>query len=95
MAAKDRKDAERSFADLSKELRRIEKQMSVLTAAASRSTSVNVTTRVDQTNKQEQKQKQKTDAQTGDRIEDQDVLAICGNARDLLKSECRRPCSNC
>ena len=92
MAASDRKDAERRFADLSKDLRRIENEGAAAAAAAGRSNSVSVTTNVEQTNKQKQKQKQKMEAQTGDRIEDQDVLAVCGNVQGLLKSQCRPAC---
>ncbi len=94
MAASDRKDAERDFSDLAKELRRIENQARLIasaTAAASRDTSVNVVTEVDQS----VRTKQKNDQQNGDDIEDQDVLAVCGDARNLLKARCRRPCPAC
>ncbi|MEZ5893627.1 MAG: hypothetical protein R3C58_10880 [Parvularculaceae bacterium] len=85
IAASDRKDAERRFADLAADLRRIEKD-----AQRKRKpqppANVTVTTNVEQTNEQT------TDAQTGPRIEDQDVLVLCGDARNLLKEPCRKAC---
>lgn len=98
MAASDRKDAERRFADLSVELRIIQNQMTMFADAVINSPSVSVTTSVNNANKQKQGQKQKAeaeaDAHNGHDI-DQDVLAVCGDVNGLLDRRCRDRCERC
>ncbi|MEM8772829.1 MAG: hypothetical protein AAGD92_14375 [Pseudomonadota bacterium] len=98
IAAYDRKDAERRFADLSIKLREIERQFdaAALIADADNGTSVTVNTTVKQHNKQKasQKNKQNTNVKVGDDIADQDVLVLCGNAGNLLHKDCRKQCGN-
>ena len=101
MAASDRKDAERRFSDLSEDLRRIEREFDARKAHAKghgrRKSGVNVT--VNQSNDQRSDQSQTNDNQienqNGDRIEDQDVLNLCGDAGNLLDRRCRNPCRSC
>ncbi|MFC2952817.1 hypothetical protein ACFOOP_12840 [Marinicaulis aureus] len=94
MAASDRKDAERRFSDLAEDLRRIEsKPRSDHGHKAKSKPAVIVNNKNTMT--QNNDQRQKNDAQTGDRIEDQDVLKVCGDVKGLLQSQCRRPCGNC
>ena len=93
MSASDRKDAERRFADLSEDLRRIEREGKKHEhhgkKKKSGKPSVNVT--VTQSNDQSQT----NDNHNGNRIEDQDVLVLCGDARNLLEQRCRDRCDNC
>ncbi len=92
MSAGDRKEAERRFADLAEDLRRIEQRKTARSTAKPKpSVTVNNNNVVTQKNDQSQS----NEAQTGPRIEDQDVLVMCGDARNLLKERCRRPCDNC
>lgn len=97
MSASDYKDAERRFADLSEDLRRLERDAEQRIAAA-RNNRVRVTTIVGQTSIQSQKQKQRQNqrqkavARNGDTIEDQDVLVLCGDASNLLDRRCREDC---
>jgi len=101
MAASDRKDAERRFSDLSEDLRRIERDYDARRAHArshgGRKPAVNLT--VNQSNDQRSDQSQtndnRSDNQNGDRIEDQDVLMLCGDAKNLLDRRCRNPCNHC
>lgn len=88
MSASGRDQAEQRFAALAEELREIERDYDVKIARSRRSKDTNVTveTNVSQSNEQN------TDAQTGDRIEDQDVAIVCGNAQGLLKKRCRDQC---
>jgi hypothetical protein len=88
MAASDRKDAERRFSDLSEDLRRIEKKKQGKSPKPKSAPPVTVTTTVNQG----AVQTQSNTAQTGDTIEDQDVLVMCGNAKNLLNARCRQPC---
>lgn len=91
MAASDRKDAERRFADLSERLREIERDADAKIAQAKkRGPSIKLT----QNNKQSQSndQSQTTDTHVGDDIADQDVLLLCGSVKGLLKRPCRQPC---
>ena len=94
MAASDRKDAERRFADLAEDLRRIEKKSRSTSGRKGKSKPAVIVNNKN-TMTQNNDQRQENDAQTGDRIEDQDVLAVCGNVKGLLTSKCRRPCANC
>ena len=87
MAASDRKDAERRFSDLAEDLRRIEKKKRGKGGKA-KSPPVTVTTTVNQG----AVQTQSNTARTGDTVEDQDVLILCGDAKNLLNSRCRTPC---
>ena len=99
MAASDRKDAERRFSDLAEDLRRIEREHSVHKAHHKKKhgkghggkPSVNVTVT------QKNDQSQTNDNHNGDRVEDQDVLVLCGDAKNLLDRRCRPQCgqSNC
>ncbi|MEO1240508.1 MAG: hypothetical protein AAFX54_01245 [Pseudomonadota bacterium] len=99
MAAGDRKDAERRFSDLSEDLRRIEREHGAHKRHAKKKKhgkpNVNVT--VTQRNDQGQRndQSQSNDNHNGDRVEDQDVLVLCGDARNLLDRRCRDRCDNC
>ena len=101
MAASDRKDAERRFSDLSEDLRRIERDYDARRAHTrshgGRKPTVNLT--VNQSNDQRSNQSQtndnRSDNQNGDRIEDQDVLMLCGDAKNLLDRRCRNPCNHC
>ena len=85
MAASDRKDAERRFADISERLRELELQR-----ARKKKKKPGTSVKVETTVIQSTKQKQSVD--TGDDIEDQDVLILCGQAGNLLKKRCRQPC---
>ncbi|MEM9619115.1 MAG: hypothetical protein AAF936_14255 [Pseudomonadota bacterium] len=99
MAASDRKDAERRFSDLSEDLRRIEREHGARKHHAKKKKhgkpNVNVT--VTQSNDQDQRndQSQTNDNHNGGRVEDQDVLVLCGDARNLLDRRCRDRCDNC
>lgn len=99
MAASDRKDAERRFSDLSEDLRRIEREHGGRKHHAKKKKhgkpNVNVT--VTQSNDQGQRndQSQTNDNHNGDRVEDQDVLVLCGDARNLLDRRCRDRCDKC
>ncbi len=94
MAASDRKDAERRFSDLAEDLRRIDNdRRRYAKGKGKHKPSVIVNNKNTMT--QNNDQRQENDAQTGDRIEDQDVLAMCGNVQGLLKSQCRRACPTC
>ncbi|WP_428409657.1 hypothetical protein [Hyphococcus sp.] len=94
MAASDRKDAERRFSDLAEDLRRIDNDgRRHAKGKGKHKPSVIVNNKNTMT--QNNDQRQENDAQTGDRIEDQDVLAMCGNVQGLLKSQCRRACPTC
>lgn len=89
MAAADRKDAERSFSDLSYQLRDLEREIKLAEIdakkrAATKPPKVTVETNVTQSVEQEQR--------VGDDVEDQDVLVACGMKR-LLARDCRRQCS--
>jgi hypothetical protein len=94
MAASDRKDAERRFSDLSEDLRRLERDYDAKKAHAKNTKrgkpNVNVT--VNQSNDQSQTsdQSQTNDNHNGNRIEDQDVLVLCGDAKNLLDHRCRK-----
>lgn len=84
----DRKDAERRFSDLSLELRQIEaklRRQHVRKKGKKKPAkpSVSVSTTVNQTNKQN------TTVTVGDTIEDQDVLVLCDDAKNLLDKRCR------
>lgn len=94
MAASDRKDAERRFSDLSEDLRRIDGENKKHGAGKGRK-SPPVTITNNNNIKQNNPQTQTNDAQTGPRIEDQDVLVLCGDAKNLLKAKCRQPCPAC
>ena len=92
MAASDRKDAERRFADLSARLREIERTFDTQHVRAKKPgpiTKVHVDTTVTQRNDQSQTNDQTNDMQVGDDIADQDVLIMCGDAKNLLKRQCR------
>ncbi len=89
MSASDRKDAERRFSDLSQRLREIEREYDkkrVRAGAKKPGIRVTVDTDVSQTNEQT------NDTHVGDRIEDQDVLVLCGDAGNLLDRKCRQAC---
>ena len=89
ISASDRKDAERRFSDLSERLRQIERDYDKKIARAKKKksgTRVTVTTNVKQSNDQAQ------DTHVGDEIEDQDVLVMCADPRNLLKRQCRALC---
>ena len=93
MAASDRKDAERRFSDLAERLREIERNHDIKAAhhkkkkkKKTKPPQVTVTTTVTQNNQQTQK------THVGDKVEDQDVAVFCGDARNLLKRECRSLC---
>lgn len=96
ISASDRKDAERRFSDLSERLRQIERDHDRQIAHSKKKkpgARVTVTTTVKQDNHQTQKQKQKQGgARIGDNFEDQDVLVMCGDPRNLLKRQCRALC---
>ncbi len=101
MAASDRKDAERRFSDLSEDLRRIERDYDAKKANAKRyggrkpAVNLTVNQRNDQRSDQSQTNDNQIDNQNGDRIEDQDVLMLCGDAGNLLDRRCRNPCNHC
>ncbi len=100
MAASDRKDAERRFADLAEDLRRLERTAKRAGAKnagkqATAAAPVTVNNAYAPSLSQTQSQTQTNEAQTGPRIEDQDVLVMCGDAKNLLKARCRQPCNNC
>lgn len=91
MAAGDRKDAERRFADLSYDLRDLERETELARIEADKAkrkpgTRVNVQTNV------ESNQKTNVTQSTGDYIEDQDVAVFCGNPGNLIKKRCRDRC---
>ncbi len=90
MSAVDRREAERQFSDLSQRLRQIERDFDKKRAhgkAKKPGVRVEVETNVTQSNDQT------TDTHVGDDIEDQDVLVLCGDARNLLKRKCRQGCA--
>lgn len=92
MSATDRKDAERRFSDLSQRLRQIERDYDkqlAMSKKKKRGARVTVTTNVNQANDQNQS----NDTHVGDDVEDQDVLALCSDAGNLLNRRCRVPCS--
>lgn len=87
VSASDRKDAERRFSDLSERLRQIERDYDRQLARANKKKQgarVTVTTNVKQSSGQE--------THVGDNVEDQDVLVMCGDAKNLLKRQCRQLC---
>lgn len=99
MAASDRKDAERRFSDLAEDLRRIERTTKRATA---RNTGkkpkptppVTVNNTYTPSVSQTQSQTQNNDMNAEARIEDRDILAVCGDAKNLLSARCRRACKN-
>ncbi|MHA7870797.1 MAG: hypothetical protein ACX939_00450 [Hyphococcus sp.] len=101
MAATDYKDAERRFEDLSQRLREIERNFDVDMARQRRlqrrrpDVNLNVYQYNDQYQSNTQRQWQRQDNHTGDIIEDQDVLVLCGEAGSALDQRCgRRPCDS-
>ena len=98
MSTTDRKDAERRFADLSKDLRRIEREYAYKKPKGKYKKKkkccggdVNVTVKQTQNNDQ----RQTNDNRNGDVVEDQDVLILCGDAKNLLDRRCRPRCEDC
>ncbi len=91
MAATARKDAERRFADLAEDLRLIETRKKAAALRRPPSVTVTTTNNIDQ----DVDQNQSNESQTGNRIEDQDILQVCGDARNLLSARCRKPCPKC
>lgn len=99
MAAGDRKDAERRFSDLAEDLRRIERDHDIRKAHHKKKRfkghggepNVNVTVT------QKNDQSQTNENHNGDRVEDQDVLVLCGDTKNLLDRRCRPQCgqANC
>ncbi|WP_375203838.1 hypothetical protein [Hyphococcus sp.] len=94
MAASDRKDAERRFSDLAEDLRRIENKKHAGHGHKGKPKPALIVNNKN-TMTQNNDQRQENDAQTGDRIEDQDVLKVCGDVKGLLTSQCRRACPTC
>lgn len=96
MAASDRKDAERRFSDLAEDLRRLERRKKYHGGGKKKKTapSVSVTNSYSPSVSQTQSQTQNNEANAGARIEDTDILAVCGDAENLLKAQCRRACKN-
>lgn len=88
MSASDRKDAERRFSDLAEDLRRIDQKKYGKKPQPKSAPPVTVTTTVNQG----AVQTQSNTARTGDTIEDQDVLVMCGDAKNLLNPRCLQPC---
>ena len=95
MSASDRKDAERRFADLSEDLRRIEREGKAHKHHAKKKKSGKPSVNVTVTQSNDQSQTNDNDNHNGNRIEDQDVLVLCGDARNLLDQRCRQRCNNC
>ncbi len=95
MAASDRKDAERRFADLSYQLRDLEREIEL--AAMASSSDININTNISQHNKNKNKNNQKNetdvDQDVGDEIEIDDVdvlMKVCSSEEGLLDSRCIR-----
>lgn len=96
MAASDRKDAERRFSDLAEDLRRLERRKKHHGGGKKKKAapSVSVTNSYSPSVSQTQSQTQNNAANAEARIEDTDILAVCGDAKNLLTAQCRRACKN-